>query len=80
MIKRVFHDHPASVGESYGEHFRTASGYGVAMILGGIGCLIHAAVPALFVTAGSRTIGRLHARLVRGRAAEAEMRAGGWVI
>lgn len=83
MLKRAFTDHPASVGESYPEHFRTAAGFGVAMIAGGIACLVHACVPALFVKTGSATIARLSARLVKGRAARAQAEAearSGWVI
>lgn len=83
MLKRIFTEHPESVGESYTEHFHTASGYGVAMLVGGIACLVHAVLPPLFETTGSRTIHRLSQRLVKGRAAqrtaEAEARSG-WVI
>ena len=83
MLKRLFTDHPASVGESYARHFRVASSFGVAMVAGGIACFVHAACPALFETTGSRTIERLSGRLVRARAArraaEAEARSG-WVI
>lgn len=84
MLKRLFLDHPAEIGESYGEHLREAGRFGLAMIGGGIACLIHALVPGLFVTRGSDTIARLHADLVRKRAARRaaaiEARYGGWVI
>jgi hypothetical protein len=84
MLKKLFLDHPADVGESYAEHAREASGYGVAMIAAGFACLVHAAVPALFKSKGSETIKTLNARLVRKRGAKRdatiEMRHGGWVI
>lgn len=79
MLKRLFIAHPRSVGETYGEHFRTAGGVGVTMIAGGLACLAHAVVPSLFVTTGSRTIARLSRRLVKTRADAAEARSG-WVI
>lgn len=65
MIRRLFLDHPASVDESYGEHMRVASGFGVAMLIGALGCFIHALVPALCQRTGSTTVKRLHARLTR---------------
>ncbi len=70
MIRRLFLDHPASVGESYTEHFGVAVGFGVAMIAGGIGACIHGLLPFAFQTTGSRTIERLHAKLVAKRAAK----------
>lgn len=84
MLRKLFLDHPADIGESYGQHLREASRFGLTMIGGGVACLIHAAVPALFVTRGSDTVARLHDKLVRKRAARRnaaiEMRTGGWVI
>lgn len=70
MFRRLFLDHPASVGESYAEHFGVAASFGAAMVAGGLGALIHAALPFAFPTTASRTIERLHARLVAKRAAK----------
>jgi hypothetical protein len=84
MLKKLFLDHPASLGESYGEHLREASRFGLAMVGGGLACMVHALVPALFETRGSDTVAQLHDKLVRKRAARRqaaiEMRTGGWVI
>lgn len=84
MFHKLFLDHPADVGESYGEHARQASGYGFTLIGAGLACLAHAAVPALFKTRGSDTIRALNDRLVRKRGAvrdaTIEARTGGWVI
>jgi hypothetical protein len=67
-IPRIsFTDHPASVGETYAEHLRAASGFGFAMIGGGIACLVHGLLPFLFTTVGSRTIGVLHDRMIANR-------------
>jgi len=60
---RLFTEHPASVGETYGEHFRFASRTGVTLIIAGSACVIHALLPFLFVTTDSRTIRSLAARL-----------------
>lgn len=84
MFRKLFLDHPADVGESYGEHLRTAGRFGLAMIVGGAACLVHAVVPGLFATRGSDTIARLHRRMVATRArhrdAAVEMRTVDYVI
>ncbi len=64
---RLFTEHPASVGETYGEHLRQASSFGFAMLLAGAACLVHAVLPFTFVHTGSRTIARLHERMVVNR-------------
>lgn len=66
-LRNPFTDHPASVGESYGEHLVMASGFGFRMILAGLACLIHGLLPFLFVRTGSATINALHTRMVTNR-------------
>ncbi|HEX4569282.1 MAG TPA: DUF6356 family protein [Dongiaceae bacterium] len=67
MSNNPFIDHPASVGETYGEHLVAASGFGLSMILGGLACLVHGLLPFLFLRTGSSTIARLHERMVVNR-------------
>jgi len=67
MLNRLFRDHPRAVGESYGEHLFAASGFGISMMLAGLACVIHAIIPALFVTTASRVVDRLHDQLVVNR-------------
>ncbi|MBY0303152.1 MULTISPECIES: DUF6356 family protein [Sphingomonas] len=67
MFARLFTDHPHSVEESYGEHLVVAGGFGVTMILAGLACLVHALIPGLFVSTGSRAITALHDRMVAHR-------------
>ena len=66
-LTRSFVDHPRSVGESYGEHFAVASGFGLRLIAAGLACLVHACVPAWFTRSGSSA--------VRAMAREMEQRA-----
>ena len=63
MIERIFLSHPRSVGESYGEHAATAARFGFTMILGGLACVVHAIVPALFVRTASDAVKRLYAQM-----------------
>jgi hypothetical protein len=78
-----FTDHPRAVGETYLEHGRVAGSVGFKMIGAGLACLVHAVLPFLFVTTGSRTILALHAKVTAGRRKEqaqgvlADLRAAG---
>lgn len=67
MLRRMFVDHPESVGESYGEHFFVALGFGVTMVTAGLACIVHALVPGLFVKTGSAAITGLYDRMVQHR-------------
>lgn len=66
-LNRLFTEHPASVGESYGEHLVVAGSFGLRMMLGGLACLIHALLPFLFVRTGSVQISTLHETMVTHR-------------
>lgn len=71
MIKRFFTGHPRSVGETYGEHLQTAAGFGAALLIAGMACLVHAVIPGLFVKTGSTAIARLHGRMIMNRTRKA---------
>jgi Family of unknown function (DUF6356) len=64
---RAFTEHPASVGESYGEHMGRAACFGTRMVFAGLACLVHAVLPFLFVRTGSRAIAELNDRMIRNR-------------
>ncbi len=72
MLKRIFLDHPASVGEGYLEHAAFAARFGWTMLLGSLACFVHALIPALCKSNGSTTVLRLHDRLMKARAAQSE--------
>ncbi|WP_425228434.1 DUF6356 family protein [Sphingomonas sp.] len=69
MIRDLFLDHPASVGESFTEHFGVATRFGWRLTRGGLACMLHGFLPFAFKTAGSDTVRDLHAELVAKRAA-----------
>lgn len=66
-LRAAFADHPASVGESYGQHMGMAFGFGVRMIAAGCACLVHGLLPFLFVRTGSGMIRKLHDEMVQHR-------------
>jgi hypothetical protein len=65
MSDNPFTRHPTELGESYGEHFATAAGFGFRMIVGGVACLIHALCPFLFERTGSQTVRDLNDTLCK---------------
>lgn len=58
----AFTAHPASVDETYGEHFRFALGFAGTLFLAAGAALIHALLPFLFEKTASRIVARLYAR------------------
>lgn len=62
-----FTQHPAEVGETYGEHLVHAGGFGLRMVVGGLACMLHAIFPFLFVKTGSQQIATLHDRMLVNR-------------
>jgi hypothetical protein len=64
-----FTSHPATVGETYGEHLVMASSFGSRMVLAGVACMLHGLFPFLFVRTGSRTVAELNQRMITGGSA-----------
>jgi len=64
---QVFTRHPASVGETYGQHFLSASSFALRMFWGGLACLLHGIFPFLFTTTGSAQIRLLYEKMVTHR-------------
>ena len=62
--KRIFLEHPRSVGETYLEHQRNAFSFAASMVLSGCACFVHGLVPVLFKRTGSSAVARLHDRMV----------------
>ena len=66
-IKRLFTEHPATVGETYGQHFVSAMGFTLTMFRATFCCLIHAIFPFLFEKTGSDLIAELYNRMITNR-------------
>lgn len=67
MLKALFCDHPASVGETYGEHMAAAGGFATRLFLAGVVCSVHALLPFLFEKTASAMVEGLHDRMVANR-------------
>jgi hypothetical protein len=80
MFKRLFLDHPASVGESFRQHFGVATRFGFILLWGGMRAVLHGFIPALCKTSGSDTVIRLHNELVAKRNATRDARSIEWMI
>ena len=52
----AFTAHPASVNETYGEHFVFAGRFGLKLIGAGIAACLHGLLPFAFKTTASRTV------------------------
>jgi hypothetical protein len=69
VMHKLFTQHPASIGETYGEHLVHASCFGARMILAGLACMLHALLPFLCVRTGSQAIEELNAKMLARRQA-----------
>ena len=65
QIKGLFTSHPASVGETYGEHMRVALSFAGSLAKAAGAALVHAFLPFLFATTASLTVKRLYDRMTR---------------
>ena len=62
MIARLFHDHPASVDETYGEHARFAFGFALRLFAAAGAALVHAVLPFAFEKTASGIVAELYER------------------
>ena len=69
-ILKAFIEHPASTGETYGQHCRRALRLAATLAAASMAAVVHALVPGLFTTRASDTIFELNEDLVRIRASQ----------
>ncbi|MGH8210513.1 MAG: DUF6356 family protein [Steroidobacteraceae bacterium] len=70
-LQQIFTEHPASVGETYGEHLLHAMSFGSRLVTAGVACIVHALLPFAFITTGSRAVKDLHNKMIVNRASAA---------
>ncbi len=66
-LRRLFTEHPSSIGETYWQHLLHASAFAFRMIASGAACLLHAFLPFVFVNRASDAIIELHRSMVADR-------------
>ena len=59
----LFQEHPASCNESYIQHLINAALFGAKLVIAGIGCIVHAILPFLFVDTASNQVKKLNEEL-----------------
>jgi hypothetical protein len=64
-VKRCFTDHPASVGETYGEHMQVALSFALPLTRAAAAAYLHAVFPFLFTTTASGIVKGLYDRMTR---------------
>lgn len=67
-----FNEHPATVGETYGEHFLAAMGFSLSLFRAAFCCGLHAIFPFMCEKTGSQCIEGLYERMVKNRSRRAE--------
>jgi hypothetical protein len=68
-VKRLFVEHPQSLGMNWAQHGAGAVRISAALIGAGAACLVHAVVPGWFTQTAGRTVERLHDHMTHRRAA-----------
>ena len=64
-MAKHFTEHPASVGESYGEHFRVAARFARCLAVAAGAAAVHAVVPSMCTKTASQRICQLHEEMNR---------------
>ena len=70
QITAKFIDHPASVGQTYFEHFKFAIKVSLSLLKAFGACLIHAVYPPLYKSTASTTIAELNNRIEQRKLSE----------
>lgn len=71
MIRRLFVEHPRSLGMSWSEHGVGAVVIGATLVGAGAACLVHALVPGWFTQTAGKTVERMHDHMLRRKAGAA---------
>lgn len=79
MLRRLFLDHPHAMGESYFEHQRVAASFALRLFGASLACAVHAVVPGLCVSTGSRAVADLNERLVVNRRCRSAVEGRAWL-
>lgn len=65
-IRHHFTEHPESVGETYGEHFKVAAGFAGSLAIAAVAAAVHAVIPSRCTKTASRRIVAMHEQMTTG--------------
>ncbi|HLO21351.1 MAG TPA: DUF6356 family protein [Sphingomicrobium sp.] len=65
LARRLFVDHPRSLGMSWAEHGMGAIVIGATLVGAGAACLVHALVPGWFTQTAGKTVERMHDHMIK---------------
>ena len=68
LARRLFVDHPRSLGMSWARHGMGAIVIGATLVGAGAACLVHALVPGWFTQTAGRTVERMHDHMIKRKA------------
>ena len=74
-MRRLFLDHPRSLGMSWASHGIGALKIGVELMGAGAACIVHAVVPGWFTQTAGKTVERMHDHMARRKAGAANPEA-----
>ncbi len=66
-LRQHFTDHPASVDETYTQHFRVAAHFARCLAMAAGAAAVHAVVPSLCTKSASERICQLHTEMTAGK-------------
>jgi hypothetical protein len=68
LARRLFLEHPRSLGMSWAGHGVGAVAIGFRLVGAGLACLIHAIIPGVFTQTAGKTVTHMHDHMTRRRA------------
>jgi hypothetical protein len=71
LSKRLFLDHPRSLGMTWATHGYGAVAIGFRLLGAGLACMVHAVVPGFFTQTAGRTITQMYGHMTERKAAAA---------
>jgi hypothetical protein len=71
LTRRLFLDHPRSLGMTWASHGLGAVAIGVRLLGAGFACIVHAVVPGLFTQTAGKTVTGMYAHMTQRKAGAA---------
>jgi hypothetical protein len=68
LARRLFVDHPRSLGMSWSKHGAGAVAIGATLVGAGLACLVHALVPGWFSQTAGKTVTGMYDHMMRRKA------------